>query len=194
LNAAFDTYLSYVPFRSGFSTSARMTAFLRCRSGDPASWVLKSLERFSFGPVVLLHIKEADLNRETQLSVALLTGCAVASAGTFGTTNSNRRLKFQNSNEQDAGFANQRGTFDFGLPVRVSSSKAAGDFTASKCQVHTNRFSMLVRDKFTPPFAILERVRSRIIEIAVATQNKAIGQNNYPRSMALFAIPHFNTD
>jgi hypothetical protein len=92
---------------------------------------------------------------------------------TFGTTNSNRRLQFQDGNKQDAGFANQRGALHFGLAVRVSSCKAAGDFPASKCQVHANGFSMLVRDKFTPPFAVLERVRSGVIEIRVATQNVA---------------------
>src|SRR3984957_19160431 len=111
----------------------------------------------------------------------------------FGTTNSNRYLQFQNGNKHDAGFANQRGALHFGLAVRVSSCKAAGDFTASKCQVHANGFSMLLRDKFTPPFAIPERVRSGVIEIRVATQNAAVGQNNYSGCMASFAIPHVNT-
>jgi hypothetical protein len=82
-------------------------------------------------------------------------------------------LAISNGNKRDAGFANQRGALHFGLAVRVSSCKAAGDFPASKCQVHANGFSMLVRDKFTPPFAVLERVRSGVIEIRVATQNVA---------------------
>src|ERR1700721_1840436 len=111
---------------------------------------------------------------------------------TFGTTNSNRRLQFQNGNKQDAGFANQRGALHFGFAVGVSSCKAAGDFSASKCQVHAYGFSMLVHDKFTPPFAIFERVRSGVTEIRVATQNAAVGQNNYPGCMASFAIPHVN--
>ena len=72
---------------------------------------------------------------------------------TFGATNSIRCLEFQNGNKQDASFANQRGALHFGLAVRVSSCKAAGDFAASKCQVHANGFSMLVRDKFAPPVA-----------------------------------------
>jgi hypothetical protein len=55
-------------------------------------------------------------------------------------------------------FANQCGAFHFGLSVRVNSCKAAADFPASKCQVLTNGFSMLVRDNFTPPFAVPERL------------------------------------
>jgi hypothetical protein len=99
----------------------------------------------------------------------------------------------KNGSKRDAGFANQRGALNFGLPVGVSSCKAAGDFAATKCQVHTNGLGVLVRDKFAPPFAILEGVRSSVIEIRVATQNVAVGQNNYPGCVASFAIPHVNT-
>jgi hypothetical protein len=67
-------------------------------------------------------------------------------------------LQFQNGTKQDAGLANQCGAFHFGLSVRVNSCKAAADFPASKCQVLTNGFSMLVRDNFTPSFAVPERV------------------------------------
>jgi hypothetical protein len=42
----------------------------------------------------------------------------------FGTTNSNRRLQFQDGNKQDAGFANQRGALHFGLAVRAVKPQA----------------------------------------------------------------------
>jgi hypothetical protein len=133
--------------------------------------------------------------RDRRLSLCK-TPCAETfdgETGTFGTTNLNRRLQLQDGNKRNASFANQRGALHFGLPVRVSSCKAAGDFSASECQVHANGVSMLVRDNFTAPFAILEGVRSGVIKIRVATQNVAVGQNNYPGCMASFAIPHVNT-
>jgi hypothetical protein len=46
--------------------------------------------------------------------------------------------------------------------------KTAGYLPAYKCQVHTDRLGVLVRDEFTTPFAILEGVRSGVEEIRVA--------------------------
>src|ERR1700722_18701697 len=110
------------------------------------------------------------LSRYTQVAVPLHFNISIEETEAFGTTNSNRRLQLQNGSKPDAGFANQRGALHFGLPVRVSSCKAAGDLPASECQIHANGFSMLVRDKFTPIFAVLERIRAGVIEITVATE------------------------
>jgi hypothetical protein len=105
---------------------------------------------------------------------------------------SERRLQLQNSAKGDAGFSNQGGAFHFGSSIGVKPRETAGYLSASKRKVHSDRLSMLVRDQFTTPLAVLERVRARIVEIRVATSNAAVAQNNYASGMASFSVSHFN--
>jgi hypothetical protein len=105
---------------------------------------------------------------------------------------SERRLQLQNSAKGDAGFSNQGGAFHFGSSMRVKPRETAGYLSASKRKVHSDRLSMLVRDQFTTPLAVLEGVRARVVEIRVATLNAAVAQNNYASGMASFSVSHFN--
>ena len=79
-----------------------------------------------------------------------------------------------------------------GSSIRVKPRETAGYLSASKRKVHSDRLSMLVRDQFTTPPAVLEGVRARVVEIRVATLNAAVAQNNYASGMASFSVSHFN--
>src|SRR5258705_9683994 len=105
---------------------------------------------------------------------------------------SERRLQRQNSAKGDAGFSNQGGAFHVGSSIGVKPRETAGYLSAPKRKVHSGRLSVLPRDQFTTPPAVLEGVRARVIEIRVATLNAAVAQNNHPSGTASFSVSHFN--
>src|SRR5438309_7854030 len=92
----------------------------------------------------------------------------------------------------DAVLADERSAMNVGRALAVGAGETAGYFPATKGEIESRRFGVLVDDHLAAPLSDLMGVGAGVIEEGVAAHDAPIAKHDDAGGAALLAVTHFD--